>query len=90
MLETLQVVAGFYGARTEVALTPDQLGRITQPAQFVWGGQDPFGTPAVGQQAAALIPGARFELISEAGHAPWLAHPTAVAGRVGPFLRASL
>ena len=89
MLEMLHAIARFRGPRMEVALTAEQLGRITQPALLVWGGRDPFGTPSVGQQTAALIPDARFELIPEAGHAPWLAHPRAVAEIATPFLHAS-
>jgi 2-hydroxy-6-oxonona-2,4-dienedioate hydrolase len=51
-------------------LTPEELGRITQPTLIVWGRQNPFGEVP---EAAAMhdrIPGSRLELFDECGHWP--------------------
>ncbi|WP_214403397.1 alpha/beta fold hydrolase [Pseudonocardia lacus] len=51
-------------------LTPEELGRITQPTLIVWGRQNPFGEVP---EAAAMhenIPGSRLELFDACGHWP--------------------
>lgn len=43
-------------------------GEINVPTLVVWGGVDPWLSPALGQKLASRIPGARFELLPDAGH----------------------
>jgi pimeloyl-ACP methyl ester carboxylesterase len=62
------------------------LGRIALPTLVLWGASDGVVTPAYGRAYAALIPGARFALIEEAGHHPELERPDALADRVLDFL----
>jgi pimeloyl-ACP methyl ester carboxylesterase len=62
------------------------LGRIALPTLVLWGASDGIVTPAYGRAYAALIPGARFALIEEAGHHPELERPDALADRVLDFL----
>jgi pimeloyl-ACP methyl ester carboxylesterase len=57
---------------------PALLGRlpaITIPVLVVWGAADRMIPPAHGRAYAAAIPGARFRLITKAGHLPQLETP---------------
>ncbi|MFM9884470.1 MAG: alpha/beta fold hydrolase [Burkholderiales bacterium] len=62
------------------------LHRIKQPTMVVWGASDRIVTPAYGEAYAKLIPGARFELIPEAGHYPEIEQCDAFVKRVSGFL----
>jgi pimeloyl-ACP methyl ester carboxylesterase len=62
------------------------LGRITVPTLVLWGAGDGIVSPDYGRAYSALIPGARFELIPEAGHHPELEQPEAFVARVAAFL----
>lgn len=74
------------GARPGAGLTPEQLAALTQPVALVWGADDPFGEPAIGEAAASFIRDAEFHLVP-GGHVPWVHHPNDVARAIGPFLR---
>lgn len=62
------------------------LRRIAVPTLLLWGASDRIVTPEYGRAYAALIPGSRLELISEAGHHPELEQPEAVVERIRRFL----
>lgn len=62
------------------------LRRIGVPTLVLWGASDRIVTPAYGQAYAALIPGARFETIPEAGHHPELEQPERAVARVARLL----
>jgi pimeloyl-ACP methyl ester carboxylesterase len=62
------------------------LARIKIPTLVLWGAQDGVVAPAYGRAYADLIPGARFELIDEAGHHPEIEQPDAFADRLLAFL----
>ncbi|HEY7491519.1 MAG TPA: alpha/beta hydrolase [Candidatus Tectomicrobia bacterium] len=62
------------------------LRRITRPTLVLWGASDGIVSPSYGQAYSALIPGARFELIAEAGHHPEIEQPEAVVDRLTAFL----
>ena len=66
--------------RLPYRISEDELRRVHKPTLLVWGTRDPFGTPDVGRRAAAVIPGARIEVVAE-GHLPWLDDP-ARTGRI--------
>lgn len=66
------------------------LRRIAVPTLVLWGGGDGIVTPDYGRRYAGLIPGARFELIEQAGHHPELEQPRAFADRVVDFFELSL
>jgi pimeloyl-ACP methyl ester carboxylesterase len=60
-----QVVAvSFEDTRDVVA----QLDRITAPTLVLWGEQDEWLVPSTGDRLASAIPGARLEMIADAGH----------------------
>jgi pimeloyl-ACP methyl ester carboxylesterase len=62
------------------------LHRISCPTLVLWGASDGIVTPAYGRAYSALIPGARFELIPEAGHHPQIEQPEVFVDRVAAFL----
>jgi pimeloyl-ACP methyl ester carboxylesterase len=51
------------------------LNGIDVPTLVLWGESDRVVTREYGRAYAAAIPGARFEIIAEAGHLPWLEQP---------------
>lgn len=85
-LELLNSVLRLRGARPEVSLGEDELAHLRQPVQMIWGEDDPFGRPEVGERAAGIIDDAEFHRIP-GGHTPWLAHPERIGGLMSPFLR---
>jgi pimeloyl-ACP methyl ester carboxylesterase len=62
------------------------LHRIAAPTLVLWGASDRIVTPDYGRAYSALIPGARFEMIDDAGHHPELEQPRAFIDRVARFL----
>jgi pimeloyl-ACP methyl ester carboxylesterase len=66
------------------------LGRIRAPTLVLWGASDRVVTPEYGRAYAALIPGARFEVIEEAGHHPEQEQPERCAERVAAFLEGDM
>ena len=62
------------------------LRRITVPTLVLWGESDRIVTPDYGRAYSALIPGARFAAIAEAGHHPELEQPRAFVDHVARFL----
>jgi pimeloyl-[acyl-carrier protein] methyl ester esterase len=65
-----------------------KLGDIGQATLWVAGGRDRLVPPASMQRAAAAAPGARFERIRGAGHAPFIGHRQAFVRLVVEFLEA--
>ena len=63
------------------------LHRIRMPTLVLWGASDRIVSPEYGRAYSELIPGAQFELISEAGHHPELEQPEATASRILQFLK---
>lgn len=63
-----------------------RLHRVAAPTLFVWGAQDGIITPDYGRAYAALVKGARFETIADAGHYPHLEQPDAFLKIVAPFI----
>jgi pimeloyl-ACP methyl ester carboxylesterase len=62
------------------------LHRIRVPTLLVWGASDGVVSPDYGRRYASRIPGARFEVIDEAGHHPELEQPEVFVKRVCEFL----
>jgi pimeloyl-ACP methyl ester carboxylesterase len=55
-----------------LALAGKGLGRLTCPALVLWGANDPFLRPDLGEAYARALPNADLKLIKEAGHWPWI------------------
>jgi pimeloyl-ACP methyl ester carboxylesterase len=66
------------------------LRRIAVPTLVLWGAADGIVSPNYGRMYASLIPGARFELIEEAGHQPEIEQPANFVARVADFMRAAM
>ncbi len=62
------------------------LHRIAVPSLVLWGASDRIVIPEYGRAYSELIPGARFDLIADAGHHPELEQPGAFVDRVAHFL----
>jgi pimeloyl-ACP methyl ester carboxylesterase len=63
-----------------------RLHRIRIPTLFLWGVHDRMISEAYGRAYCALIPGARFESIAQAGHFPHQEQPAKFAERVLAFM----
>ena len=59
---------------------------LTQPTLCVVGEEDGATPPELVRSTAALIPGARFELLANAGHLPCVEQPRALAALIRDFL----
>jgi pimeloyl-ACP methyl ester carboxylesterase len=84
-LSTLHVLVRLRGNRPAHRLTTEELGSIRQPTLLLWGADDPFGSPAVGERVAAVMPSAELRIV-EGGHCPWLKHANSIGPVVTRFL----
>jgi len=65
---------------------PAELGTLDLPVQVIWGAQDPWIPLAAGEALRNGIPGARLDVIEEAGHLPFEEQPEAFMTRLLRFL----
>nr|WP_269810522.1 alpha/beta fold hydrolase [Kineosporia rhizophila] len=63
-----------------------RLARVTAPTLVLWGEADQIANPNYGRVFAAAIPGARFALITEAGHLPQIERPRELIESIWSFL----
>ena len=82
---TLHTLLRLRGPRPDMVLDGDDLARITQPTQLIWGKDDPFGSQAQGKRIAAAFPNGAFHLV-DGGHAPWLNNPDHIGQLVNQAL----
>jgi pimeloyl-ACP methyl ester carboxylesterase len=64
----------------------DELAQIEQPTLFLWGEDDPFGSPELGRRLAEAIPRATIQVYANSGHLPWLDQPEEHAAQIYTFL----
>jgi pimeloyl-ACP methyl ester carboxylesterase len=62
------------------------LHRIDRPTLLLWGAEDRIVTPAYGDGWRRAIPGARLEIIPQAGHFPHWEQPEAFVERISAFV----
>jgi len=74
----------WFMTRKRVGIDATALRAITQPVQLIWGDRDPFGSPAVGAEMAAIMQRARLVTLA-AGHLPWVDEPDRCAEIVRDF-----
>jgi len=67
-------------------LLRDELAHLPVPTLFLWGEVDRFGRPSIGQDLAATMPDAHFEVLPDTGHLPQVDHPELVAAAINQFL----
>jgi len=70
----LNLALRFGRGRPENPLSDAELRAIAAPVQFIWGRDDVYGGPEIGERAAELIPGGRIEVVP-GNHAPFLDDP---------------
>ena len=62
------------------------LHRIRIPTLILWGAEDQAVSPAIGERYGELIPGARFEFLSDCGHLPHVEKPDEYVRLIQAFL----
>jgi 3-oxoadipate enol-lactonase len=67
-------------------MTTSDWGAIRAPVLVASGAHDFIWPPRIGRQVAALVPGARFEVMAEAGHYPHLQAPETLVALARGFL----
>jgi 3-oxoadipate enol-lactonase len=67
-------------------MTQDDWGAIRAPTLVASGAHDFLWPPAVGQEVASLIPGARFAIMEDSGHFPHLQAPQSLNRLARDFL----
>ncbi|HET9068532.1 MAG TPA: 3-oxoadipate enol-lactonase [Amaricoccus sp.] len=84
-----QPLAGYAGSCAAVrdADLTGLVGRIAAPTLVLVGEQDGSTPPDLVRATAELIPGARFEVIADAGHIPCVEQPAALVDALRRFLR---
>ena len=85
---TRQALAGYVGTCAAVrdADFTEAARRIAVPTLCVVGDQDGSTPPELVRSLADLIPGARFEVISDAGHIPCVEQPEALTALIRDFV----
>jgi pimeloyl-ACP methyl ester carboxylesterase len=61
--------------------------RIAAPTLLVWGKEDGLTKPVYAEDFRKIIPGARIEMVANAGHMAPFEQPAAVAGLIRDFLK---
>lgn len=69
---TPKVITPVKGVNQEMLFTDELLARVTSPVFCFWGEDDPNGGAETAKQFAARLPQCTLELVSDAGHAPWI------------------
>jgi len=63
-----------------------RIHRVKAPTLLVWGREDRLVPPVYADEFTRRIPGARVQMIDNAGHAPHLEQTTPVVGVLRDFL----
>jgi pimeloyl-ACP methyl ester carboxylesterase len=63
----------------------NELRHLRRPVLLIWGDHD-FFSPSWGQELCQHLPEARLEIVSDAGHFPWVDEPEHVAELLRDFL----
>ena len=65
----------------------DTLPKLPHPAIFIWGNEDEFASPTIGQQLEPLLPKVKFHWVPEAGHQVQTDQPETFVKIVRDFLK---
>lgn len=83
-----RLVTPIRGINPSVLLTDDTLNAVTAPTLFLWGDEDPNGGPNIAKAFTTRLPDATLDIVSQAGHAPWIDELDQCAQRTAEFLTA--
>ena len=72
--------------RPENFLSETELRQLAVPVLMIWGDEDPYGGPEIGQRACGLMTDARLEVIP-GRHAPFLDDPKRCGALIDEFVR---
>ena len=86
MLSHMRLAMRLGRPRPENFLTEAELRQLTAPVLMIWGDEDPYGGPEIGQHACTLLPDAHLEVIP-GRHAPFLDDPERCAALIDGLLR---
>jgi pimeloyl-ACP methyl ester carboxylesterase len=86
MLSHMRLAMRFGRPRAENFLSEAELRQLMVPVLMIWGDEDPYGGPEIGQRARALLPDARLEVIP-GRHAPFLDDPEHCGALIDEFVR---
>ncbi len=86
MLSHMRLAMRLGRPRPENYLSEAELRQISVPVLMIWGDEDPYGGPEIGQRACALMPNARLEVIP-GRHAPFLDDPERCGTLIDDFTR---
>ena len=70
----------------QLAALEASLGRIETPTLVLWGAQDQIAPLANAERLARALPAARYVVVEDAWHMPWLEEPAATARPLLEFL----
>ena len=84
----LQTAARWFSARPHIVLADSEIAGLHQPVRFLWGDNDMFGGPEIGERAADLMPDAAIA-IHPGGHHLQLDDPKRCGRFVSEFLAGS-
>lgn len=85
-LRSLQLEQGSFGRMHSLFDLRDEIVGIDRPTAFVWGTEDSFWPPEVGQPVAEGMPDAQFHVLDNHGHMPWLEPEEEATGKIRAFL----
>lgn len=83
-MSTLTLLRTF-NLKKENEITAADLATIKLPVQLIWGENDTFASVKQGQQIAAAFGDARFDLVTGAGHMPWIDQTEKCGGLIDAF-----
>ena len=86
MLTHMRLAMRLGRPRPENFLSETELRQLAVPVLMIWGDEDPYGGPQIGQRACGLMPDARLEVIP-GRHAPFLDDPKRCGALIDEFVR---
>jgi pimeloyl-ACP methyl ester carboxylesterase len=89
MLTHMQLAMRFGRPRPENLISDPELRQLQAPVLMIWGDDDPYGGPQIGQRACELISDARLEIIP-GRHAPFLDDPERCGALIADHLRRAI
>jgi 2-hydroxy-6-oxonona-2,4-dienedioate hydrolase len=83
---TPKVITPIRGLNQAMLFTDELLARVTSPVHCFWGEDDPNGGAETAEHFVDRLPHATLELVSDAGHAPWIDEPERAIASALTFL----